>query len=203
MKTEMTDMLAHINMSPNGLKAILTSEFELIWNDRGSGASKDGAFWKPKSTFDTLPIGSMAMSGYGDPDNKYAALCIGPDGRDSKALAHPMKFDLIWADHGSGADRDGSCWRPIPPNGYVSMGDLFMNGYNGPNLDSVWCVRQDLVEPTSIGELIWNDKGSGADKDFAAWEIDGFHGDSRFSCPFIGNNAHERPSVTVFKLKNI
>ena len=40
-----------------------------------------------------------------------------------------------------------------------------------PSLNAVRCVRADLVIASFVGDLIWNDRGSGARQNFSAWSI--------------------------------
>ena len=69
------------------------------------------------------------------------------------------------------ARSDASIWRPIPPDGYVALGMVCSNGREKPSLNTVRCVRADLVIASPVGDVIWNDKGSGAKQNFSAWSI--------------------------------
>ena len=82
------------------------------------------------------------------------------------ALARPTGYTRIWVDDGSGADKDGSCWRPEPPEGYVALGDVFVRGRSKPSVDDVMCVRSDLVIRGQLGGTIWKDRGSGGRRRF-------------------------------------
>ncbi|KAL6882932.1 hypothetical protein HDV57DRAFT_465618 [Trichoderma longibrachiatum] len=76
-----------------------------------------------------------------------------------------LHYERIWKDEGSGADRDGSFWRPVAPAGYVALGDVASGaGWDAaPSVDDVWCVRGDLVTRGGFRpESAWDDKGSGA-----------------------------------------
>jgi hypothetical protein len=55
-----------------------TTSFTFCWNDKGSGAKRDGAFWHPPGVNDMQPLGSVAVSGYGDIKGKHAVLLVGP-----------------------------------------------------------------------------------------------------------------------------
>lgn len=160
------------SMTYGDLVLQFTSQFTLRWNDQKSGGDYDGAFWQPVPPTGFKALGSIGVSGYGDANGNFAALCVKEAHPGSGALKAPVKYDLVWADHGSGASRDGSCWRPVPPSGYVALGDVFANGYNAPSLDDVACVRADLVADGVIGTWIWDDTGTGSDRDFGAWQIE-------------------------------
>jgi hypothetical protein len=186
------------------IELFFTSDFTLRWNDKGSGATMDGAFWQPVAPGEFRPLGSLAVKGYDDADGRFSAICLRKALPESTLLTPPRSFELVWADHGSGADKDGSCWRAVPiSSDYVALGDLFMSGYGAPTTDQIWCVHKSLLTAATIGELIWNDAKSGADRDFSAWAInwgasmDGPQG----SYPFLGVASHQKPAMQVFGLK--
>ncbi|KXX77964.1 hypothetical protein MMYC01_207928 [Madurella mycetomatis] len=160
------------------LLVTLTSLYDWRWNDSGSGADRDGAFWHPQPQGDLRAVGSVACPHYSNLNGNRAVLLVGdnPSKRQSgkgPAVQAPVDYQLIWADHGSGANADGSFWRPVPPNGYISVGDVAVTGHGKPALDQaqVWCLRADLVSDGSFNEAVWNDRGSGANSDCAIWEI--------------------------------
>ncbi len=152
----------------DALEIDFATSFNLVWNDRGSGASRDGSFYRP-----VVPSGFRALGHYaqGNYDSPTGAVMIVVKARNADALKEPVDYELVWKDTGSGADKDGAMWKPIPPQGYVAMGLVVTEGYNKPSLNEVVCVRVDLTGDASPGGLIWNDKGSGAEKDFACWDM--------------------------------
>jgi hypothetical protein len=148
-----------------------TSSYTLRWNDQGSGGNYNGGFWHPIPPAGFYALGSIGLPDYSDPNGSVATLCVQEYDSGNNALAKPVNYDLIWADHGSGSKRDGSCWRPIPPDGYIALGDVFSSGYDRPSLDDVRCVQKDLVHSGLAGDMIWNDRGTGSNSDFGAWRI--------------------------------
>ena len=78
------------------------------------------------------------------------------------------EYSFIWSDSGSGADKDVSIWRPLEiESGYFPLGDVATSSHNKPNIPalSVSAVVSDaLAAPTGFTE-IWNDRGSGANRD--------------------------------------
>lgn len=185
------------------LRIAFTTQFNLQWNDAGSGGSHDGAFWRPQKA-DGLdgfyPLGDYAVGNYNDATGQTAvALVSDMNGSAGTALRAPTDYDLVWNDSGSGADRDGSMWRPVPPQGYVALGLVCNGGYDKPSLDAVRCVRTDLVMPSLIGDFIWDDTKTHSDQDFGCWQI------SPPSAPagevylsagtFVGVASHDKPST--------
>lgn len=183
-----------------------TTEFRRIWDSSGS-ESKPAAFWRPSPAADLLPgffpLGDVAVNGHDNINEKRAVMvvCEGeqPAGEDSKgpALRPPMDFENVWKDTGSGAKADCSIWQPIPPEGYVALGQVCSNGRDKPLLNSIRCVRADLVVSSPISDLIWNDKGSGAKHSFSAWGIyppDASAGEIYFAPgTFVGVSTYNKP----------
>ena len=184
-----------------------TSQFQLRWDSSGSNNSANpAAFYHP-----VPPAGFHALGSWGigralshfDPNGNIAMLCVkaAEDVNGKAALARPTGYDFIWNDQGTGAQMDGSCWRPLPPDGYVALGDVFVKGYGKPELDDVMCVAKELVFEGLVGEHIWTDDGYGAKHgDFGAWQIDASREfrdaeDGLFTVgTFAGRNSHAKPS---------
>jgi hypothetical protein len=188
------------------LKVSYCSTFNFIWNDRGSGASMDGAFYQPIPPAGYYNIGYYAQGNYNYPNG--VVMTVAGEVGAGKPLAYPQDYSLIWADHGSGANLDGAFWRPIPPMGYVALGTVVTLGYNKPNLAAVVCVRGDLITTGRISNLIWNDRNSGAYADIGTWSIvpqnyNPILGDNNGlpSGMFLGVGNYSTPSDTVYVLK--
>jgi hypothetical protein len=162
------------------LRVTLTSAYDWRWDDKGSGANRDGAFWHPQSQAGGAlrPLGSLAVGHHTDRNNQWAALLVGDNpaqrkpGQSAPAVAAPVDYTGLWNDKGSGARADGSFWRPVPPPGYIALGDVAWAGYGKPGVEQVWCVRADLVSDGAYGgTAVWDDKGSGADADASFWAV--------------------------------
>ena len=157
-----------------------TTEFHRIWDNKGS-RSKPGGFWRPSPAPDLLPgffpLGDLAVSGHDNINHRrvVAVVCEGElpstAANPGKALSKPDDFEQVWKDKGSGANTDCSIWRPIAPDGYVALGLVCADGLDKPSVNSVRCVRADLVVASSIDNMIWSDKGSRAKQDFSVWSV--------------------------------
>ncbi|NET83174.1 MAG: Vps62-related protein [Moorea sp. SIO1F2] len=143
--------------------------FDHVWSDRGSGADRDGAFYRPVPTPGFFVVGDYGQGNYGQPNGRV--LCFKP--LKNSALANPVDFARIWKDTGSGAHRDGSFWRPIPPQGYSCIGDVVQEGYAKPYRPDYKCLHNDLISPWSPEQtsFVWNDRGSGADADVSVYSV--------------------------------
>ncbi|WP_285373126.1 Vps62-related protein [Pseudomonas sp. lyk4-TYG-107] len=187
-----------------------TTEFHRIWDSTGSRA-KPAAFWRPTPAPDVLPgyfpLGDVFVAGHDNINGStvVAVVCEADapsaDPARGPALRRPDDFELIWKDSGSGSKKDGAVWRPIAPQGYVAMGAVCSNDHEKPSLNAVRCVRADLVIASDVGELIWNDKGSGARQSFSAWSVTPTNappGEIHFAPgTFVGASSFNRPESNV------
>ncbi|KAF5870950.1 putative duf946 domain-containing protein [Botrytis fragariae] len=172
------------------LRVTMTSAFDWVWNDKGSGASKDFEAYHPKSQGNLRPLGSIGFSSYGDKNGKFATLLVGnsPSSTGKAAVASPTGYDQIWRDEKSGASYDGSFWRPRAPSGYVSLGDVCSGSWSAPSTDKIWCVRADLAQTSNhFSAKIWDDQKTGAKYDCSVWVI---------GPPSTGVNGGEKISIS-------
>ncbi|WP_066072821.1 Vps62-related protein [Neobacillus soli] len=183
-----------------------TGMFAFRWNDKGSGGKHDVSFFHPVCKNGFFPLGSVGVGGYYDINNGMAVMCV-KAAPGTNALAHPVDYIYIWNDSRSGSKMDGSCWRPVPPQGYVSLGDVFVGNHNKPSLKDVVCVRSDLTYSGIVGDWIYDDSGSGAREDFSAHKIcvSGQLYDQDFGLfapgTFIGNRNHAKPQTVPSVLR--
>ena len=99
-------------------------------------------------------IGMTAKNGHSRPT--FSTLVIRAGGRD---IAPPERFELVWwQERGK---RRFWCWRPIPPAGYVSLGDVGTTSETPPSHKDVACVALACLSPSRqpLGGQIWNDRG--------------------------------------------
>ena len=84
-------------------------------------------------------------------------------------------FTNVWDDDGSGADMDGSFYRPTVPDGWFFFGDYGQGNYKSPTgTVMVVKVSNDNSEAPALKApngwaQVWNDSGSGADEDGSFW----------------------------------
>ncbi len=193
----------------------VTSGFTRVWDDRGSRADRNGAFFSPNVSWNNWLAGWRILAHVGRPsyvDINHQATALLARSASHDMLRPPTDFELIWRDRGSGADANGAVWRPIPPAGYVALGDVFTGSWAKP--DPAWhaCVRKEAggrkyVREAQIAELIWDDRGSGADANVSVWQVrnPGYPSDSEERLileadAFVAGNQYTRPSRTVWVL---
>ncbi|MBV4460809.1 Vps62-related protein [Pseudomonas sp. COR58] len=185
-----------------------TTEFYRVWDTQGSRA-KPAAIWRPTPVPDLLPgyfpLGDVIVADLDNINGAHVVAVVceaeagGTDPAQGKALSQPVDYELIWSDSGTKSKKDGSLWRPVPPQGYVALGSVCSNDHEKPSLNAIRCVRTDLVVVSSADELIWNDKGSGAKLSFSAWSITPPHapaGEIHLAPgTFAGNDSYSRPEL--------
>ncbi len=147
----------------------------------------DGSFYNPVN----IPVGynSIGSYGQGNYDEPNGSVVIVKE-EEAGALVHPTGYTMVYQDKGSGASMDGSFWMPIPPKGYVAMGLVCVEGYDAPSTGMVVCLRDDLVTEATVGNLIWDDKKSGAKMDGGFWEINSAPGSIQTGV-FAGASSHD------------
>ena len=167
-----------------------TSQYTWLYNDRGTGANMDVSIWRPLPADNTFSIvGDYAQNNYYDPAGTSLIVKAINDDPSNPLLKPPINYSEIWDDKGSGGTHDGSIWWPVPPDGYLSLGFVGQNGYSKPFIPNYACVRKDFCKDSVSGLLIWNDKGSGANKDVSIYKLEGVKGafvaQSNYS-PYVG-----------------
>lgn len=124
-----------------------------------------GPFWHPVPSNGFHALGSLCLSDHHDPNGKEGIMVVKAK-EGSNALAYPKSYIKI---HQGGF---GSCWQPVPPDGYVAMGMVSTASYgHAPPLDDVVCIREDLVIAGTPGDVIWHAM-SGSDIFFVSWKIE-------------------------------
>jgi len=193
-------------MEPIKFKDLLinfTTAFDLLWSVKKSGVVDAACFWRPNTSSDALHgfslLGDVIVADYRNINNrKIVAVVSEVDKINGTALRVPLDFVPVWKNSGKKVITEISIWRPIAPEGYVAMGTLCCIGYDKPLLNTVRCVRADLVANAYIGNAIWNDKGSGSKMDFSAWETETAEvepGEAYISTGvFYGHHSFARPS---------
>ncbi len=161
---------------------VTTGSYEPIWNDKGSGASKDvGLFSNSEigsvkavyaNTFTSVashnqPSGSPYML---SSDNAILESLVTHSENENVAIKvyQGSDSDLIWKDRGSGGRYDISIYRP---EGGKSVGDIAVNYYSSPKMThTVNAVIEDALAAPVDFRKRWDDSGSGARWDVTFWE---------------------------------
>jgi hypothetical protein len=195
--------------------------YELIWKDAGSGADKNVVVWCPVCPTGYKALGHVATNGVIPRLSPHISLMNKLKCVKQSELEKALPGGDIWKDKGSGADRDFACWGIQAPGAdasstYLSRG-LFYGAKDSharptPAVAKVlWSIKMkkkddDLAnmalmsdelffDYTQVFKKIWNDKGSGADRNVSFFKPiprPGYHVLGHFV-----HNSHSSPSDAV------
>eukprot|EP01018_Ginkgo_biloba_P025446 Gb_15429 [translate_table: standard] len=149
------------SLSRSGRYYMSTPHFELIWWDKGSESRHAVSIWRPVPPPGYASVGDSLVEGL-DPPGLGVVLRDDNSGRLAKPLQLIQRMHIL----GKGLE-DAFVWFPIAPPGYISLGCIASRVEHAPPLDSVRCVRMDLVNQANISKK-------------AVWSISGFRGS--YSC---------------------
>jgi len=149
-------------------------QYKTAWTDSGSGADRDLAVYRPQPPEGYFIVGSYAVDSH-DTSSLGCVVAVRPDAGNVDGgrvlVAPPSDWRMVWADRGSGADQDGSFWQAIAPEGFVCLGNVARPDYNKPGLENYRCVNACVVEKISADEVIWSDRGSGAERQVSLYRL--------------------------------
>ncbi|KAJ8042166.1 Natterin-3 [Holothuria leucospilota] len=160
--------------------------FTEIWNDRGSGGTHDVRIMQMNPPSGYTCLGHVAILGYSSTPDRNKYRCVRSE------YVTTGQYVEIWLDRGSGADRDVGIWRnergssldALDANTFTSFSNHGVPG-GTPNMLSGQYAKNHLnveisnenfiftLYETSDMDEIWNDGGSGADRDVAIWRSKG------------------------------
>ena len=158
------------NLGPK-LTITRTSPKYRVWNDAGSGARADGSFWTVHQSVAGFKLIGDTACGQPNRNNDPCETTIMVKDTGNNLVKKPIGSNLIWTDKGSGAHKDVRIYQLQPPIGYKCLGMVAV-GSGSPDLDRYRCVKQEFVEQVNLERRIWDDRGSGADDDFASYSIE-------------------------------
>ena len=116
------------DISTNGDALAQPVDYDRIWWDRGSGAIRDGAIWKPRCPENYVGVGFMVQASYRKPA-RDAIRCVREDltvpGAAAVRPAGPDQLgSAVHKDFGTRAIQDLSVWRVMADDGF-DVGAVF------------------------------------------------------------------------------
>lgn len=120
-------------------------DYELIWQDTGSGSKKDGAIWRPIPPQGYVALGSVCSDGHAKP-SLNAVRCVRADLLIASDLNLP-----VWTDRDSRARQSISTWSVIPPSApadeiHLAPGTFVgVKGYSKPANFNLYSLRIPIV----------------------------------------------------------
>ncbi|KAL6076608.1 Signal peptidase I [Balamuthia mandrillaris] len=185
----------------HGLDVVCCSTFEKLWDDGNTGSIRDVAFFRPIPPEGYYFLGDYAERTHLNLPKRACTLVVreqnlndsgddeeneGEPHKKVPLLAKPVTYERLWDTRDTGTTYGGrtgmTVWRPIPPEGYVALGDVVTPGQAlempPPYLHYYRCVHLGLLQrgtfkkQSDIGWL-WCDKNSGGSYGrCSVWTVD-------------------------------
>jgi hypothetical protein len=174
------------------------SEIKLSNNNNNQYIS----FWnrKPNLNLNYIPLGSLIIKSNLQINNPQDIPFSQNKGIQilAKNGKEPLDFILIWKSNNSinVPSKPFSIWKIIPPDGYVALGDVVIEGFDKPNKTEYTCLPKDLVELQENN--FPNQESIHSEKDLSIWQI----GEMGF---FMATHLSEKPierSKEIYKIKD-
>jgi hypothetical protein len=117
--------------------------------------NKDFSIWRPMTDGNFKPLGDIILTneeveriGSGEENQMMETVVNG-------GVSKPLSYELVYDNRNkSESDRSEhiSIWKPIAPDGFISMGYIFKSGggVSQPSRDLIYCPRADLVKLAEI-----------------------------------------------------
>ena len=113
-------------------------QFKRIWC-KARGGSPYG-IWKPMVPENCFSLGDVCLQGNYPPEKSLCMhKCAG------NLIAQPLSFVQVWSNDRSTASHMLSIWKPVAPEGYVTLGYVFHKGSEAPHKDTICCVHSSLA----------------------------------------------------------
>jgi hypothetical protein len=98
------------------------TKYELVWNDKGSGAKYNGSMWRPIPPEGYVALGLVCNKDWGPPPPEDVR-CVRSD-----LVVSAMPGDCIWVDTETGSDTDFGAWGIWAPGAPAAGEILFSPG---------------------------------------------------------------------------
>lgn len=134
------------------LNAPHTVDFKRIWTDGGAfSAGKGVSIWRPIAPAGYAFLGDCFCNGFTPPKSVHVlnASRMSNTLSDQALLADPIDYQMVWHDGNPRSDLRTTIWKPVAPEGYVSLGSVVSIGRLPSRID-VKCIRIDVTLPASV-----------------------------------------------------
>lgn len=150
----------------------IINEFDNVWDDRGSGAKRDVTILRPRAPVGYYTLGHLAVPRYQiDGRRTPYTIVIKPKPGAEHMLAAPNRFEWVYDDAGTGADRDLAIYAAECPSGFVALGAIATpGGTDTPSDPSFRCISRSVVVRAQWDQKsIWDDAESGGRHGVGLW----------------------------------
>lgn len=170
----------------------LSADYEFVWNEDGSGASRDASAWRPR-----LPEGGVWFGDFvhaSDDRPRTGTLMCPVD--HPKMFAAAESFELVCQK--KKGDHKMFGWRAVPPSPlFVQLGDIITTNSQEPKELPFRCVHKSLLRKVPGRKQIWTDEGGffSRGEKVAIWQSPALV--ERASTMFLVNDVEAEPKPTA------
>jgi hypothetical protein len=170
----------------------LSADYEFVWNEDGSGASRDASAWRPKLADGGVWFGDYVHSS--DDRPRVGTLMCAAD--HPRMFAAPESFELVCQK--KKGDHKMFGWRAVAPSPqYVQLGDIITTTPQEPTDLPFRCVHKSLLRAVQGRKQIWTDEGGmfSRGEKVAIWESPAMA--ERVSTMLLVNDFESEPKPTA------
>lgn len=127
------------------------NRFSLAWSTFGviGSSGRQCSVWKPELSENEYCLGYLVINERNFPSNKFIVV-IKKNGTDPDAIARPAGLELVWKTSLNSGEKFGAFYKPVPPKGYVSLGDVAIHKKEGTRVTlddfpKLVCVKLEFV----------------------------------------------------------
>eukprot|EP00250_Pteridium_aquilinum_P021886 c25256_g1_i1 orf=924-13886(-) len=143
-----------------------TAQFERMWWDKGSDNRRIISIWRPVPPPGYAIVGDHITEGLEPPGFGFI---LKDD--NSGWLAEPVRVVPCMHSPGRGLEQF-YVWYPVAPPGFVTLGCVVSRDKEIPSLQTVRCVRADLVSEVNMSKKpVWSASASKSGYNCSIWKV--------------------------------
>lgn len=163
-------------MSTEYFDVALVQNYTEIWRDSGSRAKRDVFVLRPVPPAGFRTLGDVAIEGWiGNftPDSYPYSIAIRPKPGRENLIAAPTGVVEKWSTDGTRANTPMKVYGLACPSGYAALGGFIQLNSDRAGDPNITCLSTSVLTPGAWAiKSIWDDKGTGADKDLSLWSAE-------------------------------
>ena len=171
----------------------LSDAYNFVWNEDGSGASRDCSAWRPRLADGAVYFGDIIHAS--DDKPTFGTLISTAD--HVSLFAAPDSWELVCRK--KKGDHKLYGWRAVPPSPlFVALGDVVTQSSKPPAELSYRCIHKALLREAELGPQLWNDEGGlfNRGEKVAMWEAPTISGHPTTMA--LANSFDEPPATQVY-----
>ena len=182
------------------LQLIQVYDIQEVFNDGGTGASKEVSIWRVNLPKGYKSLGHLAVNSRNRPEYGYAVTSL-----VDNAFSNPLGFEKIW-EH---KDPNQAIWKPICPEGYGAVGHIAASAIylpEGDNSKMITCINAGyLTSSNQNWNKVWTDAGTQAEGPVALYRLEALNKDEIGDVAMfaVGSYYSFPPNPYLLKAQNV